>query len=218
MLSTEVIIMGVVGLAIGWFLPDAYRQIVEYKCKQKKRELPKFNLALWHRILSGAVNMFLYGLIIYHAHGFVLGLTASLLISMAILFTLIDLKIRLIPNELLLVLLGIGLVYRLTLAGIDGILPSLMGGFAMFMLFAISAKVAGFNKVGAGDLKLGFAVGFVCSSTSLTVALLVMAATMGFITLGGMLIGKLKRTDMIPFAGFIMAGMAAGILNSLKII
>ena len=217
MINSGVVVLAISGLVIGWFIPNMYRGVIEYKCAQRSRDTPSFNSSIWHNVLFGIGNMLMYAFAMVLTGDYVLSMSASILISLAVIITAVDIKIRLIPNELVLVLLLMGVVYRLNLAGVSGILASLAGALIMVLLFGLSGKIAGFNKVGAGDLKLSFAIGIVCASTNIVPALMVMAVTLAVVSVGGMLIGKLRRTDMIPFAGFMMAGMTAGIINSLNI-
>lgn len=217
MINSGVVVLAISGFVIGWFIPNMYRGVIEYKCAQRSRDTPSFNSSIWHNVLFGIGNMVMYAFTMVLTGDYVLAMSASILVSLAVIITAVDIKIRLIPNELVLVLLLMGVVYRLNLAGISGILTSLAGALIMVLLFGLSGKIAGFNKVGAGDLKLAFAIGIVCASTNIVPTLLVMAVTLAAVSVGGMIIGKLRRTDMIPFAGFMMAGMTAGIINSLNI-
>lgn len=217
MINSGVVVLAISGFVIGWFIPNMYRGVIEYKCAQRSRDTPSFNSSIWHNVLFGIGNMIMYSFAMILTGDYVLAMSASILISLAVIITAVDIKIRLIPNELVLVLLLMGVVYRLNLEGVSGIIPSLAGALIMVFLFGLSGKIAGFNKVGAGDLKLAFAIGIVCASTNIVPALMVMAVTLAVVSVGGMLIGKLRRTDMIPFAGFMMAGMTAGIINSLNI-
>ena len=217
MINSGVVVLAISGFVIGWFIPNMYRGVIEYKCAQRSRDTPSFNSSIWHNVLFGIGNTIMYAFAMVLTGDYVLAMSASILISLAVIITAVDIKIRLIPNELVLALLLMGAVYRLNLSGVSGIIPSLAGALIMVLLFGLSGKIAGFNKVGAGDLKLAFAIGIVCASTNIVPALMVMAVTLAAVSVGGMLIGKLRRTDMIPFAGFMMAGMTAGIINSLNI-
>ncbi|MGB5823664.1 MAG: A24 family peptidase [Proteocatella sp.] len=218
MLNIEMTVFAVSGFVIGWFVPKMYQKIIEFKCSQKSsRKIPEFHRGRTYKLIFGVLNMIFYIAMIALTGDVILAISASIIITLAIIITVVDIKIRLIPNELVLILLAFGMIYRLILAGIPGTGASVAGALIMIMLFGISGKIAGFNKVGAGDIKLAFAIGIVCASTNIVPALAVMAGTMAFVSVGGMLIGKLKRTDMIPFAGFMMAGMVAGIVSSLNI-
>lgn len=217
MINIGVVVLAISGFVIGWFIPNMYRGVIEYKCAQRSRDTPSFNSSIWHNVLFGIGNMIMYSFAMVLTGDYVLAMSASILISLAFIITAVDIKIRLIPNELVLVLILLGAIYRLNLEGVSGIIPSLAGALIMVFLFGLSGKIAGFNKVGAGDLKLAFAIGIVCASTNIVPTLLVMAVTLAAVSVGGILIGKLRRTDMIPFAGFMMAGMTAGIINSLNI-
>jgi len=205
------------GLIAGWFIPAIYKKIIKFKCAQKSsRKIPEFNKGIIYKIIFSALNMSFYILVSVLTDNIILAINTSIIITLAIIITIVDIKIRIIPNELVLLLLGFGTIYRFLIAGISGIGESFLGALIMIMLFGISGKIAGFNKVGAGDIKLAFLIGIICSSKNLVPALMVMATTMAFVSLGGMISGSLKRTDMIPFAGFMMSGMIAGILNSLN--
>lgn len=206
----------VIGIIAGLLIPLTYSKIIEFKCKQKAKKVPSTNKSAIYKILVVIITALLFYIVSLSDVSLITQILASVIVVIAIVITMVDNTIRLIPNEILLPLLIIGLVFRFTLLGISGLGPSLLAGFMMILFFGLSAKIAGFNKVGAGDIKLGFVIGIICA-TSLVQALLVMAIAMGGFSAIGMLIGKLKRTDMIPFGGFMMAGLVTGLIYSINI-
>lgn len=206
----------VIGLIAGWLIPLAYSKIIEFKCKQKSREIPNTNKSISYKILVVIITALLFYILSLSDVSLIIKILASIIVVIAIVITMVDNTIRLIPNEILLPLLIIGFVFRFSLSGLAGIGSSLIAGAMMILFFGLSAKIAGFNKVGAGDIKLGFVIGVICAS-HLVQALLVMAITMGGFSAIGMLIGRLKRTDMIPFGGFMMAGLVTGLIYSINI-
>ncbi len=94
---------------------------------------------------------------------------------------LVDIQIRLIANETVLVL---GLVFRLMTAGFAGSPNSLLTMIGIMAVWLILCKFLGFGSVGAGDVKLCGAIGFLFGYPAVATPILLMSITrMGYIGL-----------------------------------
>jgi leader peptidase (prepilin peptidase)/N-methyltransferase len=208
--------MGIAGAVAGYMIPAAASKISTYKCRQKglsPEEKPSY-IALPLTVavtVSNAGLWFLSALGTYHI---LQGISMSLLFSLAILVSLIDLRIRLIPNELVLAMFAAGALYKLTFYGIGALLPSLLMALGMMTLFSAAAGFAGFNKVGAGDIKLAGAMGFSLGFPSVLTALAAMSAALLIYSLGGLASKKLTLKSAFPFAPFMMLGLAASLIRT----
>lgn len=124
--------------------------------------------------------------------------------------TLIDNRIRIIPNELVLLLLTLGLAYRLMIVGFTGVLRSLLASLITAGVFLLAAGATYFLKknigVGAGDLKLAVTLSFVVGTSGIYLFLFGMAAAMLLYCLSGFLFRKLTIVSTFPMCGQIMAG------------
>lgn len=138
-----------------------------------------------------------------------LGLT----ISSAVVLTIIDIRIRVIPNELVAALLCLWAALALMVSGIAA-LPGRVGGFlAALALFLLAMLPGGRGKkVGGGDVKLAAAAGFAAGFPGVLAAVLMMA--LAALVTGGakMLLGRMGRKTPMPFAGFILFGLAAAMI------
>lgn len=77
---------------------------------------------------------------------------------------LIDLKLRLLPDELNIALFTLGLIFRFATdpysgGWIDGILGVAMGGGVLWLIRTIANRIYGFETMGLGDVKLLAAAG-----------------------------------------------------------
>jgi prepilin signal peptidase PulO-like enzyme (type II secretory pathway) len=112
-------------------------------------------------------------------------MTADLISSlefMAVYLVLISLsvvdgKIRKIPNELLLALLLIRMGAFILQKDLTGFLPALVGMFFGYFLFLVPAQFG--ISIGWGDIKLAAVAGFFLGILGLFQAVMIMAAVMG---------------------------------------
>ncbi len=139
-------------------------------------------------------------------------ISAYLLLTIAGTVTVTDWTYRVIPNPTVLAVIGlrillwIGSLFGATTLFTPGILQSLLGFAICFILFSISGLFG--KKVGAGDVKLAAAMGFLLGAYGSLVAVVfmgmlilcycVMQQKMSFMTL--------LRTN-VPMGPFITLGM-----------
>jgi prepilin signal peptidase PulO-like enzyme (type II secretory pathway) len=140
-------------------------------------------------------------------------LLISLLITAAALIALIDLLTRIVPNELVLAVLILGAAFQLTYYGPEHLLFALLSLLALFLLFTLSAVLFGFDKIGAGDVKLAGAMGLVLGFPFILEAFILMGLAVLFFCMAGLYAHKLTRTSTFPFAPFMMLGMSASLLH-----
>lgn len=135
-----------------------------------------------------------------------------LVFMIAELTAVIDIHHRIIPNDLILALLVIRVIFAVPyLFGVPGfpefrIWQSLLGLVVCFVIFSLPAAMS--KKVGAGDIKLAAAMGF-CLGLYLSLAAIVM---MGLFVLAYSLIQDRMPTlsffkSMIPMGPFISLGL-----------
>ncbi|WP_438824000.1 prepilin peptidase [Bacillus sp. JJ1773] len=172
--------------------------IQEGKCRQcKVRISPIYPLM---ELLTG---------LLFAAAPLILGWSSELfvawtLISLFMIIFVSDIKYMIIPDKVLLVFTGIFLLERI-LIPLEPWWNSLLGaavGFSLLLFIAIISK----GGMGGGDIKLfaliGLVVGLKVVLLSFFLATLY-GAVFGII---GLLTGKLKRKNPIPFGPFIVAG------------
>ncbi|MDF9840171.1 MULTISPECIES: A24 family peptidase [unclassified Paenibacillus] len=130
------------------------------------------------------------------------GITGFVLVSLAVIVTVADLKYMLIPNKVLLFFLPLLLV--LVLLFPQGPLWShLLGGAAGGIILLLLALLGG---MGMGDMKLFALLGWVVGFPNVILAFMI-ACALG--TIAGvvlMLLGKVKRRQPVPFGPWLAAG------------
>ncbi len=199
----------VAGAALGFCLLPIAKKIALYKCSKKNMAVPSdlncaaplLKLALC--ILNGAVWLVSFFLI----ENIVAAALSSILFSLAVLIAIIDLRIRIVPNELLLIMILVGIPFQMINFGVSAALISVLCMAAMIIFFISVAFLVGFDKVGAGDVKLAGAMGLALGYPNIITALVIMSAVFLVYSAGGLIIKKLTMKSMLPFAPFMMCGM-----------
>ena len=146
----------------------------------------------------------LFMLAFYH-----LGLTKELVVALTFISLLIiiivsDLTYMIIPDKVLLFFAPIFIIQRIFIP-LDPWWDFIVGaviGFVLLLLIAMISK----GGMGGGDIKLFFVIGIVLG-LKLTLITLMLAAFLGAIYgVIGMLMGKYKKKQEIPFGPFIAIG------------
>jgi len=194
------------GLLIGYMTPMISLKIIEYK---KKAESIKTAKQLFNRFINVLIIL-LNGAAWYFIASTVDNIFAAVIIciqiSLGIIFAYIDIKIRIIPNELILVLLALGITFQSFNYGLEGVLGSIISMIFIMIVFTALATFMGLGKVGAGDVKLAGAIGFALGYPSIITAMGAMAAVLLSFILIGLAIKKIRMTTMLPLAPFLVAG------------
>ena len=103
----KLIIFALISAYIGYLIPKLSLKLIEYKKKIKhidNQEAQLFDSRI--NILIILFNTFTWGFTAYAAESLFAAVLICVQISLGIIFAYIDIKIRIIPNELILVLLA----------------------------------------------------------------------------------------------------------------
>ncbi len=147
--------------------------------------------------------------LLFAAAPLLLGWTSELfvawtLISLFMIITVSDITYMIIPDKVLLVFMGIFLLERIFIP-LDPWWDSLAGaavGFLLLLLIAIISK----GGMGGGDIKLFAVLGFVVGIKVVLLSFFLATLYGALFGIIGLLTGKLKRKNPIPFGPFIAAG------------
>ncbi len=209
----KLILSLLVGAAGGFAVPQLAQGLIDFKAAQKNREYPpqpKY-LALWCKLLCAASSMIGLGACAWFDAPWHLLVMAWALWILGMVILLVDIRIRLIANETVLALLVLGLVFRLITAGFAGLPNSLLTMIGIMAVWLFLCKFMGFGSVGAGDVKLCGAIGFLFGYPAVATPILVMAITMlGYIGIG-LLTRRINLKSFFPMAPFLVLGMLAGL-------
>ena len=203
------IILLIVGMSVGFVIPKFAERLSRYKCWKKSMELESDSryTSTILRLRLGALNgagWLVFGSI---AENLWVAALISLIFSVAVLTAIIDIRIRLVPNELVVLLLVLGASFQAVQFGLTGFLTSLLCMLIMMVLFTTVAGLIGFSKVGAGDVKLAGTMGISLGYPGVIAGLIVMGAGFAIFALVGMTAKKLTMKTMVPFAPFMMTGL-----------
>ena len=134
---------------------------------------------------------------------------------------LTDLIYRIIPNETVLAVIGLKLLFGLpTVFGAEGFLPfdpvqSLLGLVVCFLLFSLPGLFG--KKVGAGDIKLAGAMGFFLGLRFSLIGVVIMGLlVIGFSLVQGQMPVLKFLKEKIPMGPFITAGLFTAFIRSVS--
>lgn len=141
---------------------------------------------------------------------FLVGLTteifvALLLISLLMIVIVSDIRYMIISDRVLLFFLPIFLLLRYTIAQPQNLWEPLVGiliGFLLLWLIRLISR----NRMGGGDVKLFAVLGSVLGLNGVLLAFFLSCFFGAFIGVAGMMIGKIKKGQPIPFGPFIALG------------
>ncbi|MEG6572730.1 prepilin peptidase [[Clostridium] cellulosi] len=204
-----ILVTTVAGAGIGFLIPFIVDKIIIYKCGKTGKPLPKYGYSYLGRAIIIVISAALAALcadcvppiqIIFYV----------LFATAAIIGTIIDNKLQIIPNELVLALLAVGLIYRLLVSDFKGLLDSLIALLIVFAIFAVAAAATKFISknigVGAGDMKLAAVAAFIVSLSGMFYFLIGLAVSIGIYCIGGLILKTLTPKSTFPMCGYIMAG------------
>ncbi len=143
-------------------------------------------------------------------------------LSALIILAVYDLRWYLLPDQVLLPAIGVGVV-RAVYLGISNHSPSttyhlLAAGLAAGGLFYALAAVSKGKWMGGGDIKLVALMGLILGPSKTVVAMILAfnsAAIVGLVLIG---LKRKKRADHIPFGPFLVAGTIAAMLYAQSLI
>lgn len=147
-------------------------------------------------------------------------LHASLIVFftfIACIVTAVDNSLRIIPNEIILILIPSGMLFRYLEGGYLSVLHGLFAMIAVFIVFMLTMVVSkgfsGGSKIGAGDLKLLMVVALISGYPNVLYSISSMAISMLIFIIFSLLTKRMTIHSTFPMAGFIMFGLIFGLLN-----
>ena len=128
----------------------------------------------------------------------------------AVIGTVVDYKMRIIPNELVILLFILGVMRGFLSDYSPNIFNSLLGLILVMSIFALTTLTTNIFKrgfgIGAGDFKLAGVIALIVGYTGSIQFLTGMALMICIYCIGGMYLRLLSLKDTFPMCGFIMSG------------
>lgn len=209
------LIAAVLGIVAGLFLPAFAQRLSEYKCKKKNRELvPDQRFTNWMAMVPCALcNGLGWGLCWYFgSHAVIPTILAGLIWALGMVLILVDLRLRLIPNEVLLWMLILGVIMQVLLRGFGALFSCVFASVIVFGLFAMLGNFMGFYKIGAGDAKLAIVMTMSLGYPVILTTLLGFCGSLLLFCLVGLLLRKMTLKTYIPLGPFMVPGFWLGLV------
>lgn len=149
-----------------------------------------------------------------------LAIVFCLFVSIALISSWVDILIRIIPNEIVLIVAALGIVFRIVCAVAD---PwSLLGGFASFALtlgifsLAMSIGKKRWNSpgVGAGDFKFAMIAAFIVGFPGIVYFYIALCVTMLVYFAYMITRGSFGFFVWFPMCSFLMVALLVGLIYS----
>ena len=212
-------LFGVAGLAAGLLagltLTRVGEKLSAWKCKKKNREFkedPRF-VSLWATLLCALVNAIGWGACMYVGWQVpVPAVLACIVLSLGIELILMDLRLRLIPNEILLWMLIVGVPMELMVNGLASIVPCILTTMIVFGVMSTLGQFMGYHKIGAGDAKLAMVMSMTLGFRAMLIGLFGMSLLLLAFCIVGMMMKKLTLKSYLPLGPFMVPGYWLGML------
>ena len=190
--------------ALAGYLMEKY-SVALIRKRTSEENVYRFSGKVFHTFCWMSVNALCW-MLLYSLGGFSLyTIESAIVLSLCIVLSAVDISIRKIPNDLLLLILGTHFLAILAEGSFDRIFPSLAGsvfGFLVFMLPFFFGKGAGL-----GDVKLAIAAGFVLGTQGLAVSVLIMTLFLVIYTVYLILSHKGGLKTQLALGPFMASGI-----------
>ena len=213
--TTLGILYGLVGMVAGYLMLVWTDKLIEKKSSQKniKKEGTEFFSKNYLKITLVMINAAAWAGAGLQGKNPLDALLLVILFSLAVMIAMIDLRIHIIPNELVIAILFIGICFQLIHFGGRSLLIAAACMLGIMIIFLIVAALIGFDKVGAGDVKLAGAMGLVLGYPDILTAVQAMCVAMLIYIFIGLKAYRLTLKSMFAFGPFMMMGLIVALIS-----
>lgn len=216
MITKISVLYGFIGIIAGYLVPSLSFKIMEYK--KGKGKVESRQALLYSRfsklilcIFSGVV----WTLLGMRISNLFVALLIGILIILGLIIIFIDIQIRIIPNELVMALVVIGILFQILSYGVRSFMIAILCMIVMMIIFTSVAGFVGFGKVGAGDVKLSGAMGVVLGYPLVITAVEIMVIVLLAFVAIGFVLKKIFLSTMLPLAPFMISGFIFALISIL---
>jgi prepilin signal peptidase PulO-like enzyme (type II secretory pathway) len=216
MISKITVLYGLIGIILGYTIPYLSFRIMEYK--KGKGNVNSSKIALYSKIFKVFLSLSSCGVwmfIALNVNDLFVGLLIGILIILGLIIIFIDIQIRIIPNELVIALAVVGIIFQLYSYGLLSMMIAIVCMVVMMGVFTSAASFVGFGKVGAGDVKLSGAMGLALGYPLVITAVEIMAIVLLVYITIGFVIKKIFLSTMLPLAPFMISGFIFALITLL---
>lgn len=207
-------IYGILGVIIGYKIPSISLKVLEYK-KRIDDVQNEDKSSLYSKMLMMCLVIFnglAWAIAGYYVNNTLTALLIGIQITLGLIIAYIDINIRIIPNELVLTMIVLGMLFQLINFGFKALLGAFISMIVMMVGFTSVAAFVGFGKVGAGDVKLAGAMGLALGYPLIITAVGIISVGLLLFILIGMALKKIYLSTMLPMAPFMISGYVFAML------
>jgi len=208
------VLYGIIGMVIGYKVPWLSHEIIRYKKKEISTNC-NFLFSTHLQLLLSLFNGAVWYMAALNAENKLVAMLIGLIIITGLITAYVDICIRIIPNEIVLLFVVLGLLFQISHFGVKTLLAAFISMIVLMVVFTAVAAFIGFGKVGAGDVKLAGAMGLTLGYPLIIIAVMAMAVVLLVFIGVGMLLKKIYLSTMLPLAPFIVSGMIISIMTVL---
>lgn len=202
------------GGGCGTQLPRLVRALIEYKCKKRGRDVPENILTDRKTVLLLLVSDALLSALAVLLMPPVSAAAGLCIIQVALLCVCVDYYMRIIANETVLLLLALGVVFRVSADGFGALLGSLEALGLVTALFgglaAVMMLLKGSPEVGAGDIKFAMAAAVAVGWPNVLTFLFCFAGAVLVYIFIGIRSAMLNRKSYFPMCLHLSVGLMGG--------
>lgn len=209
----------IVGALFFFIVPVLTKQLIDYKEKKNKRKFENIRYeAEWKYQLFSAIAGCIVSYVVLQSYELWKAVFIIIFCLLACIGTVVDNKVRIIANELVIFMFALGIIFRAMDAGLDGLINSFLTVIGVFTFFVFSFFILKliFRSLvppGAGDLKLMMVMGILLGYPNIIDGIFVSMIIMCVYIFAGLSASLLTIKSSIPMAGFIMVGIVVGLIS-----
>lgn len=204
-----------VGCISGYFVSYLSEAIIKYKFAKKNKKIPCYFGSREECIVCTIAISILFVLSGYYYSG-LQSVLLCVFCLLAVIGAIIDIRTRIIPNELVLIIFVLGFLFNLLEGGWQVLGLSVVSCLITFAMFLFAARITYYLVksigVGAGDIKLASAIAFAVGFERLAVFYLGIVVGLLIYLLIGLRLRLIKIGSTFPMGVQIMAGFIAAFL------
>ena len=213
------VLFTVIGILIGFSLPFLATSINKYKLNKYDREYDIEHEYKGYLPFITALLLSVFVFIATFIYSVPIMIPVFIFLSLAIVVTLVDMKIRLIPNEIVIGIFVLGILFRFLEEGVTGLLNSFIAFLIVLGLLLLTSAVTFLIRrtfgAGAGDLKLMAVIAVAAGIPGVLYFLIGMSVALIIYVIYGTLTKKLTLGSAFPMSGPIMAGFVYYLLHEI---
>ncbi len=216
MITKISVLYGFMGIIVGYLIPSLSFKIMEYK--KGKNNVESRQELLYSRFSKLILSIFcgvVWTLLAIRVSNLFVGFLIGILIILGLIIIFIDIQIRIIPNELVMTLTIVGILFQTLNYGMRSFIIAILCMIVMMVVFTSVAGFVGFGKVGAGDVKLSGAMGLVLGYPLVITAVEIMAIILLAFIVIGFIMKKIFLSTMLPLAPFMISGFIFALISIL---